>query len=111
MERGRTNVERQAQVEREIGRRRHQMPEKIRGTYWLLGIYHVLRRRVLLINELCSEVEKDSSSVAAHFLRPKEIDRYPSNVQSPSMTYSLCIVDVYLDGPFDGASAHEYTCG
>lgn len=85
------------------------MPEYVERTDWVLAIDHVGWWWIAPVNHLCSEVQKHISPIAAHLLQAQKIDRYPGYVQSPSMTYSLSIVNVDLYCALNGTSAYEYS--
>lgn len=102
------NVQRQTQVEGEICDRWHQMPERIIGAYWLLGVNHVRGRRILLVNELGSKVKENGPAIPAHLLKPKEVNGDSGYVQSSSVADAFSFVNFKLHCAFDRPSAYEY---
>ena len=72
-----------------------------------MGFDHVQRRRVVGINELGCEVEKDVSFANAHFFGPEEVNGYAGNVESPFVPRPINIFDGNLDVAFKTPSADE----
>jgi hypothetical protein len=64
---------------------------------------------MVLVDQFCSKVQKDISPIPTHLFYPQKVNRYTGNVQRPSMTYPLSVINVDLNSALNRASTDKDT--